>query len=79
MRLTSASASSLTKSTKELERLISMNRIGMSVDKVLDVAKTIVTVRVDMPQNRELYTKTLFLTENHQRIKPLYDMNDDEK
>ena len=34
----------------------------MSVDKVLDVAKTIVTVRVDMPQNGELYTRTLFLT-----------------
>ena len=47
-----------------------MDRIGMSVDKVLDVAKTIVTVRVDMPQNRELYTKTLFLTENHQRREP---------
>ena len=64
---------------KELDRLISVNRIGMSVDKVLDVAKTIVTVRVDMPQNGELYTETLFLTENHQRIKPLFDMNDDEK
>ena len=51
----------------------------MSVDKVLDVAKTIVTVRVDMPQNGEIYTKTLFLTEGHQRIKPLFDMNDDEK
>ena len=51
----------------------------MSVDKVLDVARTIVTVRVDMPQNGELYTKTLFLTEGQQRIKPLFDMNDDEK
>ena len=56
-----------------------MKQIGMSVDKVLDVAKTIVTVRVDMPQNGELYTKTLFLTEDHQRIKPLFDINDNEK
>ena len=63
---------------KELERLISMNRIGMSVDKVLDVAKTIVTVRVDMPQNGELYTKTLFLTENHRRIEPLFDITEGE-
>ena len=46
----------------ELERLISIKRIGTSVDKVLDVAKTVVTVRVDMPQNGELYTRTLFLT-----------------
>ena len=51
----------------------------MSVDRVLDVAKTIVTVSEDMPQNGELYTKTLFLAENHQRIKPLFDINDDEK
>ena len=56
-----------------------MKQIGMSVDKVLDVAKTVVTVRVDMPQNRKLYTSTLFLTEDHQRINPLFDMNDDEK
>ena len=41
---------------KELERLIAMKQIGMSVDKVLDVAKTVVTVRVDVPQNGELYT-----------------------
>ena len=59
---------------KELERLIAEKRIGMSVDKVLDVAKTVVTIRVDMPQNGELYTKTLFLTKEHQRIMPLFDI-----
>ena len=63
---------------KELERLISVNQIGMSVDRVLDVAKTIVTVRVDMPQNGELYTKTLFLTENHRRIEPVFDITEGE-
>ena len=67
------------KAYKELERLIAIKQIGMSVDKVLDMAKTVVTVRVDMPQNGKLYTKTLFLTEDHQRIKPLFVMNDDEK
>ena len=56
-----------------------MKQIGMSVDKVLDMAKTVVTVMVDMPQNGELYTRTLFLTEGHQRINPLFDLNDDEK
>ena len=64
---------------KELERLIAMKQIGMSVDKVLDVAKTVVTVRVDMPHNGELYTKTLFLTEDHRRIMPLFDGADEEK
>ena len=47
---------------KELERLIAIKQISMNVDKVLDVAKTIVSVRVDMPQYGELYTRTLLLT-----------------
>ena len=45
---------------------------------MLDVAKTIVTVRVDMPQNGELYTKTLFLTEDHRQIEPLFDITEGE-
>jgi transposase len=59
---------------KELERVIKLKKIGMSVDKVLDAAKTITTIRVNMPQNRKVYTKTLFLTEKHQAIKPLFEM-----
>ena len=35
-----------------------------------------VMVRGDMARNGELYTGTLFLTEDHQRIKALFDMND---
>jgi transposase len=59
---------------KELERVIKLKEIGMSVDKVLDAAKTITTIRVNMPENREVYTKTLFLTEKHQAIKPLFEL-----
>lgn len=59
---------------KELERLIAINKIGMSVDKVLDAAKTITTIRVKMPENGTFFTKTLFLTEKHQAIKPLFDL-----
>jgi transposase len=58
---------------KELERVIKSKEIGMSVDKVLDAAKTITTIRVNMPENRKVYTKTLFLTEKHQVIKPLFE------
>ena len=35
---------------EELERLVSVNKIGMSVDKVLDAAKTITTIRVRLPE-----------------------------
>lgn len=58
---------------KELERIIHKENIGMSVDKVLSVAKTITTIRVNMPQNHKSYTKTLFLTEDQQKIRPLIE------
>lgn len=58
---------------KELERIIKLKGIGMSVDKVLGAAKTITTIRVNMPENRKVYTKTLFLTEKHQAIKSLFE------
>lgn len=60
---------------KELERLIAVNKIGMSVDKVLDAAKTITTIRVRMPENGTFFTKTLFLTEKHLVVKPLFDLS----
>ena len=61
---------------KELERLIAINKIGMSVDKVLEVAKTITTIRVRMPENGTYFTKTLFLTEKHLAVKPLFNQPD---
>ena len=57
---------------KELERIIKSKGIGISVDKVLDAAKTRTTIRVNMPENRRIYIKTLFLTEKHLAIKPLF-------
>ena len=63
---------------KELERLIAVNKIGMSVDKVLDAAKTITTIRVRLPENDTFFTKTLFQTEKHLAVKPLFDLSDSE-
>ncbi len=62
---------------KELERLIAINNIGMSVDKVLDAAKTITTIRIRMPENGTYFTKTLFLTKKHLAIKPLFRLATD--
>lgn len=58
---------------KELERLISINKIGMSVDHVLDIAKTITTIKIRLPENGTFFTKTLFLMEKHLAIKPLFN------
>ena len=46
--------------------------------KVLDVAKTITTIRVRLPENRTTFTKTLFLTEKHLAVKPLFDLSKSE-
>ena len=60
----------------ELERLIAINKIGMSVDMVLEAAKTITTIRVRMPENGTYFTKTLFLTEKHLAVKPLFYLSE---
>ncbi len=44
----------------------------MSVDKVLDAAKTITTIKIRMPENGTCFTKTLFLTKKHLAVKPLF-------
>ena len=57
---------------KELERNIRKLGIAMSVDKVLNVAKTITTIRLRLP-NGELYSETLYTTPQQEAIRPLID------
>ena len=59
---------------KELERLIKENRVPHSVDKVIDIAKTVITVRINMPENGQVFTKTMFLTDRHRSIEPLFNI-----
>ena len=56
---------------KELERLLKLSEIRMSVDKVLALAQTIVTIQIKLPQNNETISKTM-LMKRHQRIAPLF-------
>lgn len=55
---------------KELQRLLPSYDIHLSVDKVLKIAKTIPTVYVKLP-NGKIVSKTLFLTDEQRKIKPL--------
>lgn len=59
---------------KELERTIRNIGINMSVDKVLDIAKTITTLKIRLP-NGELYMQTIYTTSQQEAIKPLIDPN----
>ena len=57
---------------KELERTLRVMGIGMSVDKVLFIAKTITTLKIRLP-NGELYTWTLYNTPQQEALKPLIE------
>jgi len=57
---------------KELERILKTNGFDLSVDKVLNIAKTITTIRVRLPQSKETIVKTMILTKRHELIKLLF-------
>ena len=57
---------------KELERILKLTEIKMSVDKVLALAQTIVTIQIRLPQNKDIINKTM-LMKRHQRIAAFFD------
>jgi transposase len=60
---------------KELERILKISHINLSVDKVLDIAKTITTIKINLPKSGNTMTKTMFMTNKHKSIAHLFDEN----
>ena len=60
---------------KELERVIKLKGINLSVDKVLDIAKTVTTLKIKLPLSAETLTKTMLITSKHKSISMLYERN----
>ena len=61
---------------KELWRILkNCDDINLSVDKVLNIARTITTVKVKLPVSGETLTRTMLLTQKHKSIKKLFDQN----
>jgi len=60
---------------KELERILKTSRMNLSVDKVLDIAKTITTIRLSLPHGNKTVERTMLLTERHKSIAQLFDEN----
>ena len=54
------------------ERMLKVSDIKMSVDKVLALAKTITTIQIKLPLNKEVYTQTMLMA-RHQKIARLID------
>ena len=60
---------------KELERILKLSGINLSVDKVLNIAKTITTLKIKLPTCGETLNKTMLLTARHKSIGQLFDQN----
>jgi transposase len=60
---------------KELERILRLKGINLSVDKVLDIAKTITTLKIKLPISNETMTKTMLLTQKHKSLNSLFNDN----
>jgi transposase len=60
---------------KELERILKISGINLSVDKVLSIAKTITTLKIKLPASGEILSNTMLITNKHQNIKMLYDLD----
>ncbi|MDR0318509.1 MAG: IS1634 family transposase [Nitrososphaerota archaeon] len=58
---------------KELERILRLSGINLSVDKVLNIAKTITTLKIKLPACGEILTKTMLLTTKHKSISRLFE------
>ncbi len=60
---------------KELERILKLSNIEMSVDKVLSIAKTVTTLKINMPVSGNTMTKTMILTSKQKSIEKLFEEN----
>lgn len=61
---------------KELERLLKLSGCPYSVDEVLKIAETVVTIEIARPENNDTLTRTLCLTQEEKTIAYLIDTND---
>ena len=60
---------------RELERVLKTSGMNLSVDRVLDIAKTITTIRMQLPHTNKVVERTMLITERHKLIAQLFDEN----
>jgi transposase len=60
---------------KELDRILKLKGIGLSVDKVISISKTITTIKLKLPISNTHLSKTMLLTSRHKSIEMLFDDN----
>ncbi len=57
---------------KELEQVLKISGIELSVDKVLGIAKTIATIKIKLPPQNKTTSRTLILTKQQNLISTLF-------
>ena len=57
---------------KELDRILKLNNIDMSIDKVLRMARTVTTLQIKLPLNNEVISKVMIM-KRHKPIEKLFD------
>jgi len=57
---------------KEMERILKSKGVNLSVDKALNIAKTIVTLKIKLPLSGETMSKTMILA-RHKPVARLFD------
>ena len=58
---------------KELERLLKEKKSDLSPEKVIEIAKTIYSIKVSVPNSEEAITKTIILNDEQIYISKLFD------
>ena len=52
--------------------MLKVSDIKMNIDKILALAKTITTIQIKLPLNKEVYTQTMLMA-RQQKIAKLFD------
>jgi hypothetical protein len=60
---------------KELERILKISNIDLSVDKVLNIAKSVTTIKIKLPISGNTIDKTMLITKKHKTIALLFEEN----
>lgn len=59
---------------KELERILEIKGAKLSPEKAIEIAKTIYSIKIRIPESNEYIEKTLFLTDEQRYLANLFDL-----
>lgn len=57
---------------KELERQLKEKKSNVSAEKVIEILQSIYQIKIKNPMNDEIISKTILLTDEHQKLQKLF-------